>query len=302
MRKLNALMEYFAFLLRHPFGGSTMTALAHAPKDITTGAVKAQLARNRPDALTLLDVRQPWEYEEFHLPGAMLLPLGELPERLAELPRDKPVLVYCASGRRSAAAAAMLAGQGFKDVSNMLGGIMTWNGASAVGGPDTGMHFLNGSESPEHILALAYAMENGLGEFYQSLAGQTEDGELQRAFDQLAGFEEKHKLVIYHLYKELYPESTGAEELINMATVKAVEGGRSAGEILAGQSSFETARQALELAMSIEAQALDLYMRYAAKAETENARALLRNLAKEENGHLRALATLMDRLPEKRGG
>lgn len=278
-----------------------MIALVRAPKDATADAMKAQLAHSRPDTHTLLDVRQPWEYEEFHLPGATLLPLGELADRLAELPSDKPLLVYCASGRRSAAASALLAGQGFADVTNMLGGIMAWKGASAVGAPDSGMQFLQGGESPEQILALAYAMENGLGEFYQTLAGQTENAELKRTFDQLAGFEEKHKLVVYHLYKELYPESAGAEDLINLATVKAVEGGRSASEILAGTNGFETARQALDLAMSIEAQALDLYMRYAAGAATPQAQELLHDLAREERGHLNALATLMDRLPEMRG-
>ncbi len=302
MRKLNALMEYFTFLLQHPFGGPTMTALVHAPKNISAAAVKEHLGHIRPDALTLLDVRQLWEYEEFHLPGASLLPLGELADRLTELPRDKPVLVYCASGKRSAAAAAMLSGQGFGDVSNMLGGIMAWKGASATGAPDTGMGFLTGEESPKQILTLAYAMENGLGEFYQSLAEQTQNAGLKSAFAQLAGFEEKHKLVVYHLFKELCPESVGIEDLAKLATVKAIEGGKSAEEILAETSGFETARQALEMAMSIEAQALDLYMRFAGKAQTENARTVLRDLAKEEQGHLRALATLMDRLPEQRDG
>lgn len=47
-----------------------------------------------PDEVTLLDVRQPSEYEEAHLPGAVLMPMGELDDRLDELDKDKPVVIY----------------------------------------------------------------------------------------------------------------------------------------------------------------------------------------------------------------
>src|SRR5438132_1446286 len=52
----------------------------------------------------LLDVREPWEYQEGHVPGAQLIPLGELEQRVNEVPRDRPVLAICHSGQRSLAA------------------------------------------------------------------------------------------------------------------------------------------------------------------------------------------------------
>ena len=59
--------------------------------------------------LTLLDVRQPGEYESEHIPGAKLIPLPDLNDRMTELDADKPTIVYCAIGGRSRMAAQMLA-------------------------------------------------------------------------------------------------------------------------------------------------------------------------------------------------
>lgn len=74
----------------------------------------------------LVDVRTPEEYADGHLPGAVNIPVDELGRRLDELgPRDKPVVVYCASGVRSASAARILAAAGFSAVHN-LGAMSNW--------------------------------------------------------------------------------------------------------------------------------------------------------------------------------
>jgi rhodanese-related sulfurtransferase/rubrerythrin len=288
-------MDYIFFVVQHSFGGS-MPQESVPPKDIGAEEARKMLSMAVPNALTVLDVRQGWEYEELHLPGAKLMPLGELEDRTAEIPRDKPLLVYCRSGKRSAAAASLLSARGYKDVTNMLGGITAWSGASAVGPQDSGMRYWQGDETPERILALAFAMERELGVFYQELADSAADPELKATFARLAGFEDKHKLVVYHLYKTLFPQSAGIEDLADKATFKALEGGRSADEVLADSQGFESSRDALDMAMGIEAQALDLYMRYAERASDAKTRETLHELAKEERGHLRALATMMDRL------
>lgn len=295
MRKLNALLEYFQFVLRR-FTGGTMPEPSTPPKDIEADAARSLLSKTRPGDVTLLDVRQQWEYDEFHLPGATFLPLSELEARAQEVPRDKPVLVYCHSGRRSSAAASLLASTGHPDVNNILGGVMAWTGATAVGGPGTGMQHYRGDETPDEILAMAFAMERELGEFYQGLASSSPDAELAATFGKLAGFEDKHKLVVYHLYKRIHPHGTDIEELAAKATASVLEGGRSADEIMADAKPFESTRKALDMAMGIEAQALDLYSRLAASAVDPQSAGTLLELADEERGHLRALATLMDRL------
>jgi rhodanese-related sulfurtransferase len=73
----------------------------------------------------VLDVREPFEFVEAHVPGARLVPMGELPAHLAEIPRDRRVLVICASGHRSLTAARWLQRQGIDAVS-VAGGTNAW--------------------------------------------------------------------------------------------------------------------------------------------------------------------------------
>lgn len=76
--------------------------------------------------LYLLDVRTPGEYRQFRLDGARLIPIDQLARRLAELPRDRPILVYCAVGSRSAQVVNYLARQGYPELYNLYGGIYAW--------------------------------------------------------------------------------------------------------------------------------------------------------------------------------
>ena len=85
-------------------------------------------AASEPNRI-VLDVRQPYEYAAGHVPGATLLPLPELPSRLAEVPADVPVYVYCHSGNRSKQASEILAKAGKKDIRDVRGGILAWEAA-----------------------------------------------------------------------------------------------------------------------------------------------------------------------------
>jgi adenylyltransferase/sulfurtransferase len=76
--------------------------------------------------VTLLDVREPWEAEIAALPGSVLIPLGELPDRLGELDPDRPVIAYCHAGVRSMRAARALQEAGL-EVRSMAGGIDGWS-------------------------------------------------------------------------------------------------------------------------------------------------------------------------------
>ena len=94
---------------------------------------KAYMAGHREGDYTLLDVRQPGEYEDSHLPGAKLMPLPELSDTYQELDPEKPTIVHCAVGGRSRVAAQMLSGWGFKEVYNLAGGIKAFQGHKATG-------------------------------------------------------------------------------------------------------------------------------------------------------------------------
>lgn len=84
-----------------------------------------ELVERREAGVFLLDVRQPDEYDEGHVPGAVLVPLAEVPDRVAEVPAGEPVLVICRSGARSLRAAEFLVGAGI-DATNVAGGTLAW--------------------------------------------------------------------------------------------------------------------------------------------------------------------------------
>jgi len=77
----------------------------------------------------LLDVRNPGEVAAGAIPGARHIPLAQLPNRLAEVPTDRPVVVCCRSGYRSSVAASLLRRAGHPDVSDLLGGYLAWQAA-----------------------------------------------------------------------------------------------------------------------------------------------------------------------------
>lgn len=81
-----------------------------------------------PDDLTVLDVREDDEWASGHLDGAVHIPLGQLPARMAELPADRQMLVYCKVGGRSAQATAYLRQAGV-DAVNLDGGVLAWQRA-----------------------------------------------------------------------------------------------------------------------------------------------------------------------------
>lgn len=80
-----------------------------------------------PEPPLLLDVREPEEYAIAHLPGCVLIPLGELASRVREVPDDRPIIVYCHHGVRSLHAAMFLKQSGIEDVASMRGGIDAWS-------------------------------------------------------------------------------------------------------------------------------------------------------------------------------
>lgn len=85
--------------------------------------------QRRQDELTrlqLIDVRNPGEHALGAVPGAINIPVGQLPDRLTELDHDRPTVVYCAGGYRSSVAASLLRAHGFVDVSDIIGGYGAW--------------------------------------------------------------------------------------------------------------------------------------------------------------------------------
>jgi len=99
-------------------------AAAVVARDLSA-AEAMELLRQNP-RVYLLDVRTPGEYLQVRLEGAHLIPIDQLLRRLAELPRDRPILVYCTVGARSSQVYRYLAEQGYPEVYNLFGGLSAW--------------------------------------------------------------------------------------------------------------------------------------------------------------------------------
>ena len=120
-RTITALIDYDAFC------GVTPPQQKSATPSVPTITVQELKARfDRGEEVYLLDVREPNEYEICRIPGATLLPLGQVASRAGELDRSREVVVHCKMGGRSAKAVAELLQQGFPRVVNVEGGILAW--------------------------------------------------------------------------------------------------------------------------------------------------------------------------------
>lgn len=102
---------------------SALTAQA-AVRNVDAPTARKMLSESRD--LYLLDVRTPQEYFQMRLPDAHLIPIDRFLARIAEVPKDQPLLVYCAVGYRSAQVAEYLARQGYPEVYDLRGGIEAW--------------------------------------------------------------------------------------------------------------------------------------------------------------------------------
>ena len=81
----------------------------------------------------LIDVREQDEWDAGHMPGAQLIPVGQIPSRLANLPRDRRIILTCRSGNRSGTIKDYLIDEhGYTDVHNLLGGILAWQAAGLL--------------------------------------------------------------------------------------------------------------------------------------------------------------------------
>ena len=120
--QITELIDYDAFCgvvsddAQHAAAGNTITPLE----------LKEKIDAGKDFAL--IDVREPHEYEIVNIPGAVLIPKDRIlsGEALAEIPQDKPVVLHCKSGARSAEALAALHKAGFRDAVHVGGGVLAW--------------------------------------------------------------------------------------------------------------------------------------------------------------------------------
>ncbi len=264
-------------------------------KSIDAEQAREFMETGSSEEITTLDVRQPNEYEKGHIPGAKLIPLPDLNNRLGEIDPNKPVMVYCAIGGRSRVAAQMLAGMGFKEVLNLSGGFKAWKSKTAFGPEMQGLEMFTGAESLEEALVVSYSLEAGLRDFYLSMIPKVENNDARDLFKKLSEIEVKHQDRIFNEYLKISDRSETRKEFEKSILSQAVEGGLTTeAYINMFQPDWESVTDIIELAMSIEAQALDLYQRASERSSEPQTRKVLVQIADEERAHLAQLGKLIE--------
>jgi len=192
----------------------------------------------------------------------------------------------------------MLAGKGYDNVYNLSGGFKGWQGEAAFKSEETGLDLFTGDESPEKTLVVAYSLEDGLRDFYLSMIPQVKIDAVKNIFNKLAEIEINHKDRVFDEYVKIVGKMTDRAEFEKNIVKEVAEGGLTTQEYieLFQPADWESETDVIGLAMSIEAQALDLYMRAADRSGNSQSKKVLTQIANEERTHLAELGKLMERI------
>ena len=262
-------------------------------REIGVDEARAYMARGREKNYLLVDVRQPDEYAREHIPGAVLIPLGELPSRLGELPPDRDILFYCRSGMRSRGA-AIFAGSRPRNagtIYNLTGGMLAWNGQVLEEMPNLQTFDL---DTPEQDLLLrAMDLERGAERFYTGLRERYNAVPWTAGLATLAGAEEMHARMIYRFWAEGETDPPPFETVYAGLGGEVVEGGRPVADLLAmlERHPLTPCRAVLETALAIEYAAYDLSRVMAHRFQGRLLGEVFNSIAEAEREHMRLVAS-----------
>ncbi len=261
--------------------------------------VREFLDQHSPDDYSLVDVRQPKEYQGGHLPGAVLIPVDSLRDRAGELDRDRINITYCASGVRSRAAASVLGNAGFGKVINMTGGIHAWRGYQAEGAPEAVRNWFLRARTPEEYVALSWLLEEGTRGFYEGISARLGQHVCTEAFREMAAAEDAHLAMLQALYEGLAGTSILPDFPQGMfdppQPAGMMEGGMLLHEVLAW-AEHRPLKDVLELAVALEVNAYDRYLVLRGAVEDEESRRVFEVISDEERRHLGRLIALFEPL------
>ena len=178
----------------------------------------------------------------------------------------------------------------------MDGGIDAWNGLVAEGTPESGMAYFSSADKPEELIALAWIMEDGSRRFYYSISEFLKDIESSALYKDLTTAEDSHKESLMRLYSKITGiESAETPEaaLSGNTETDIMEGGMKVAEALNWARGKELS-DILELTMSIEINAYDLYLLLEKSMEDDNSKKVFKVLAEEEKQHLDRLTKVLE--------
>jgi sulfur-carrier protein adenylyltransferase/sulfurtransferase len=266
-------------------------------KDLTPEALRDFMRHHHEREYALIDVRQPGEYEQSHIPGARLLPLPELIQTMATLPADKQLVFYCHSGGRSMAAASMVADEeiGSRELINLNGGMLAWDGGVASNYPN--VQLFNRQTGPADMLRTAMNLEKGALNFYTHVSEHYQGQPWVDVFTNLAKAEIGHARTVFHFLRKIESEEDDFDTVFDGLSGEVLEGGMKLSTALENLSAIKTriCLRIIETALKIEYAAFDLYRTMADRVCATDAQEAFITIAQAEKAHMQALAKAIDR-------
>ena len=247
----------------------------------------------------LIDVRQPQEYEQQHLPGAHLLPLPELEHRLDELARmpEPNKIFYCLTGRRSQRAAEQALEAGLQGIGNLDGGIRAWRGEKSFAFPNLAV--LSPEVEPDQLLLQAMNLEKGAERMYAALAARFAEGPLAPVITMLGEVEVSHARLLHGQRCALGVTTAGEfDSVYESLPGDLLESGLSLEEVVGMAQAMprQGVTELLELALEIEFKAYDLYRALVSRPGDRELRGILLVLAEMEKDHAHTLMMALGRV------
>lgn len=264
-------------------------------QNIRPEALTKYTAGRKEGAYTLVDVREPSEYAAHHIPGAKLLPLGELEERFDELPGSGDVIFYCASGNRSMVAGVLVsdARESAGTVYNLVGGIHGWTGETLAGFPR--VRVFDKHATTNEVLMTAMNLEKGAQRYYEHVAAAYPAEPFSAAARTLSKAEAAHARLIYGHWKAGQKSPAPFESVYDGLDGDILEGGDSLSDMITAtrKVSANGCLGVLDLALHIEYCAFDLYRTIADGMAEPTAREAFLSIAQAEKNHIRSIAAAL---------
>ncbi len=176
----------------------------------------------------------------------------------------------------------------------MEGGIDAWNGIVAGGTHDAGLAYFSRASRPEELISLSFALEEGNRVFYDRVSRLLKEEEAASIFRSMGVAEERHKETLRGLHARFSGKGGDPAAPEGMEAGEFLEGGAPLKETLAWAEG-KTLEEILELAVAMEANALDRYIKMGRAVADEPSREVFQSLATEERKHLERMTSLLDR-------
>lgn len=250
------------------------------------------MATRKEESYLLVDVREEREYRMEHLPGALHLPLNRLVTELPAFSEDRDTVFYCQGGPRSDTAALFVSENrgDNRRIFSMTGGIAAWEGHLAEGLPRVVAFCRDGT--PKEVLWRAMAHEKAAGILYGHLADHYRETPLGPLFTRLGQEEKSHARIVWREAKRLMTTPLAFADVYDGLDGSILENGMPFSVMMERftATSLHVTSSVLELALSVELAAFDLYRTMAETAESVAVRKSFFALAQAEKEHMRILS------------